>query len=163
MIQISPATNADQDAIWAILEPVFRAGDTYAIDPDISRENALSYWMEGNHSAFVCHDGNTVLGTYYICPNQAGNGAHICNCGFATSNAAQGKGVARAMLDHALTTATTKQFRAMQFNFVVASNTRAIAIWQRNGFDVIGRIPDAFDHPQNGMVDALIMYRKLDE
>ncbi|PIB26712.1 GNAT family N-acetyltransferase [Amylibacter kogurei] len=162
-MQISPATNTDQDAIWAILKPVFRAGDTYAIDPDISRDNALAYWMDGNHRAFICHDDDTVFGTYYICPNQGGNGDHICNCGFATGKTAQGKGVARTMLDHALTTATTMGFKAMQFNFVVAANTRAIAIWQRNGFDTIGRIPDAFNHPQNGMVDALIMYRKLGE
>jgi ribosomal protein S18 acetylase RimI-like enzyme len=101
------------------------------------------------------------LGTYYICSNQGGNGRHICNCGFATHVDAQGKGIARTMLEHSLDVAPEMGFRAMQFNFVLANNTRAVAIWEKYGFDIIGRIPHAFDHPATGFVDALIMHKTL--
>ncbi len=160
-ISIRPATRADGSAIWDILQPVFRAGDTYTVDPGIGRDAALHYWMDGNHSAFVAEAGAVVLGTYYICPNQAGGGAHVCNCGFATADGARGRGVARAMLDHALAEAKAQGFRAMQFNFVVSTNTRAIDIWQRRGFDIVGRLPSAFNHPHHGYVDALVMYKSL--
>ena len=96
-----------------------------------------------------------------ICPNQKGGGAHVCNCGFATAPAARGKGVARAMLDHALTTARDMNFRAMQFNFVVATNIRAIKIWHDNGFAEVGRLPLAFHHPTKGYVDALVLFKTL--
>jgi GNAT superfamily N-acetyltransferase len=160
-VQIRPATEADDPALWAMLKPVFRAGDTYAIDPAIARADALAWWRGGTHSAYLVQDGGTVLGSYYICPNQQGGGAHVCNCGFVTALAAQGRGVARAMLDHALHTARDSGYLAMQFNFVVETNTRAVALWQSNGFDVVGRLPRAFRHPRQGLVDALVMYRHL--
>ncbi len=144
-----------------MLMPVFRAGETYCVDPAISRADALDYWLGGSHSAFLASDADTPLGTYFLCPNQQGGGAHVCNCGFVSAPAAQGKGVARAMLSHALTTARTEGYLAMQFNFVVSSNTRAIAIWQDAGFDVVGRLPRAFRHPQLDLIDALVMYREL--
>ncbi len=161
MIAIREAVSADHPAIWAILEPVFRAGDTYTQPSDISREAALDYWAGGSHRVFVAFKGAVVLGTYYICPNQKGGGAHVCNCGFATAPAARGKGVARAMLDHALTTARDMNFRAMQFNFVVATNIRAIKIWHDNGFAEVGRLPLAFHHPTKGYVDALVLFKTL--
>ncbi|MCC5964490.1 MAG: GNAT family N-acetyltransferase [Rhodobacteraceae bacterium] len=157
------AQAADHPALWSLMEPVFRAGDTYAVDPAISRDAALDFWCGGNHRAFVAEDGDgdEMLGTYYLCPNQGGGGAHVANCGFVTAQAAQGRGVARAMLAHALDQARAAGFRAMQFNFVVESNTRAIALWQAHGFDVVGRLPGAFHHPQKGDIDALVMYRRL--
>lgn len=150
----------DQAALWSMLEPVFRAGDTYAIDPEISRDDALTYWTAAPHRAFMAEDGET-LGSYYIQPNQGGGGAHVCNCGFVTSPAAQGKGVARAMLAHALEEAKASGFLAMQFNFVVESNARAVTTWERAGFEIVGRLPKAFRHPQLGLKDALVMYRML--
>ncbi len=188
-IAIRPATAADNPALWSMLEPVFRAGDTYAMDPEIPRDDALAFWCGGNHSAFIAEapspsthpsrpefffdeissggvaegDGGQTapLGTYYICPNHGGGGAHVCNCGFVTAPAARGRGVARAMLVHALDTAREMGYRAMQFNFVVETNTRAIAIWLDHGFEVVGRLPGAFRHPQHGDTDALVMYRHL--
>ena len=151
----------DDTVLWAMLKPVFRAGDTYAIDPAISRADALAFWCGGTHSAFVLEEGGQALGSYYICPNQQGGGAHVCNCGFITAPDAQGRGVARLMLDHALQEARRRGFRAMQFNFVVETNSRAVALWQANGFDVVGRLPEAFHHPDQGFVDALVMYRHL--
>ncbi|TQM93218.1 acetyltransferase (GNAT) family protein [Roseinatronobacter monicus] len=160
-IHIRPIKDAEYPSLWAMLEPVFRAGDTYAIDPAISRADALDWWCKGTHRAFVATVEDKVLGSYYICPNQQGGGAHVCNCGFVTDAAAQGRGIARAMLLHALETARAAGFRAMQFNCVVESNTRAVALWQSHGFDVVGRLPGAFHHPKLGYVDALVMYRQL--
>lgn len=157
-----PATKADNDALWAMLRPVFRAGDTYAIDPDITREDALAYWCGPEREVWVFEGGEGVVGSYYLKPNAAGGGAHVCNAGFVTAAAAQGRGVARAMLEHSLDRARSRGFAAMQFNFVVSSNTRAVAIWKRAGFDVVGTLPGAFRHPGRGAVDALVMYRRLD-
>ncbi|MCM2561813.1 GNAT family N-acetyltransferase [Lutimaribacter sp. EGI FJ00015] len=160
-MKIRAATQADHDAVWALLEPVFRAGDTYAIDPDISREDALAYWFGPERRVLLAEQDGTVLGTYYIVRNQKGGGSHVCNCGYVTDAAARGQGVARAMLDHSLALAPDLGFRAMQFNFVVSTNTRAITIWERAGFKTVGRLPNAFHHPVRGDVDALVMFRAL--
>ena len=158
---ISKAKPEDQADIWRILKPVFRAGDTYSIDPDISREDALAYWCAPAHQTFVALRDSDVLGTYYLRPNQGGGGRHVCNCGYMTAPEARGKGVARAMLTHSLDAARQAGFRAMQYNFVVETNTRAIDIWTRAGFEVVGRLPGAFHHPSAGDVDALVLYRHL--
>ncbi len=160
-MNLRPATKDDDDTLWAMLEPVFRAGETYCLPRDIGREDALAYWSGPPHSVFLAEEDGVALGTYFLTPNQRGGGAHVCNCGFVTADAARGKGVARAMLLHALDTARSAGFRAMQFNFVVATNTRAIAIWESHGFAVVGRLPGAFRHPRDGYVDALVMYRQL--
>jgi len=160
-VAITPAAPDAHPAIWAILEPIFRAGDTYSIDPDISEADALAYWCGASHHTFVARAGTDVLGTYYLRRNQGGGGAHVCNCGFATGPAARGKGVARAMLTHSEDTARSLGFLAMQFNFVVETNTRALDIWSRAGFDSVGRLPHAFKHPTDGFVDALVLYKTL--
>ena len=156
-VTIRPARDDENDVIWAMLKPVFRAGATYAIDPDISREDALSYWRAAE--TYVA-EAEEPLGTFYIHPNRPGGGAHYCNCGFVTAPAAQGRGVARAMLAHALSEAARLGYEAMVFNFVVASNVRAIAIWEQAGFDVIGRVPGAF-RTGDADADALVMFRRL--
>ena len=102
-----------------------------------------------------------MLGSYYIRANQAGGGRHVCNCGYVTAAAARGRGVARTMGQHSMDYARARGFRAMQFNFVVSSNTVAVSLWESLGFDVIGRLPRAFDHPALGMVDALVMFQRL--
>ncbi|MHA6347571.1 GNAT family N-acetyltransferase [Roseivivax sp. CAU 1761] len=158
---IRPALPADWPTQWAILEPIFRAGETYAVDPQISEPEARAYWCGPGHAVWVAEAAEGVLGTYFLCANKPGGGAHVANAAFATAAAAQGRGLARAMLDHALAGARAAGFRAMQFNFVVASNARAVATWQRAGFDVVGRLPGAFRHPRDGYVDALVMYRTL--
>lgn len=155
------ATPDDHTAIWDILRPVFRAGDTYSIDADISRDAALVYWCGPTHQTFVALRAGVVAGTYYLRRNQGGGGAHVCNCGYITGQQAQGQGVARAMMEHSFDAARDAGFTAMQYNFVVATNERAIATWQRAGFDIVGRLPGAFVHPDLGAVDALVMYRNL--
>ena len=160
---ISKAKPEDQADIWRILKPVFRAGDTYSIDPDISREDALAYWCAPAHQTFVARRDGDVLGTYYLRPNQGGGGRHVCNCGYMTAPEARGKGVARAMLTHSLREARAHGYLAMQYNFVVASNARAVDTWRRAGFETVGRMPRVFAHPEQGFVDALVMWKDLSD
>lgn len=160
-MDIRAATPADAPAIWRILEPVFRAGETYAVDRDIDERAALDYWLAPTHEAFVAEHGGAILGTYFLHANQRGGGSHVANCGYVTAADAQGRGIARAMLEHSLERARTRGFRAMQFNCVVSTNARAVATWQRYGFEIVGRLPGAFLHPAHGYVDAYVMYRSL--
>jgi ribosomal protein S18 acetylase RimI-like enzyme len=123
--------------------------------------NALGYWFSGAHEVFVADEAGHVVGTYYLRANQAGGGSHVANCGYITAPVSRGRGVARAMLEHSLSHARVRGFRAMQFNFVVSTNERAIRTWQAYGFEVVGRLPSAFKHPALGFVDALVMFREL--
>lgn len=159
---IRPAGPRDREAIWAILEPMLRAGETYAIPADISEADALAYWLGPDRATFVAEREGAVLGTYYIRANQTGGGAHVCNCGYVTGTAARGQGIARAMCAHSLAEARARGFRAMQFNFVIATNEGAIRLWEKMGFATVGRLPGAFLHPRAGYVDALVMYQPLE-
>ena len=158
---IREATARDADAIWKILEPVIRAGDTYTLPADMTSEDALAYWNSPGHEVFVAEESGEILGTYYLRANQKGGGSHVANCGYITAPWASGRGIARAMCQHSLEHAKTRGFRAMQFNFVVSSNERAVRLWQSMGFETVGRLPGAFIHPTFGAVDALVMYRHL--
>lgn len=160
-MQIRPAESADDEAVWRILEPVIRAGETYPLPRDMTREAALGYWTGAAHEVFVAEVEEAVLGTYYIRPNQAGGGAHVANCGYMTARDATGRGVARAMCSHSLGHARAQKFRAIQFNFVVATNTRAVALWESCGFEILARLPGVFEHPGAGYVDALVMFQSL--
>ena len=159
-MDIRPAAD-DDDAIWAILEPILRAGETYALPRDWSRREALAFWRAPAHAVFVAQVGAEVLGTYYLRPNQKGGGAHVANCGYITHGRAIGRGIARGMCVHSLQFAADQGFKAMQFNFVISTNDRAVALWQRLGFEVVGRLPGAYQHPTLGFVDALVMHRML--
>jgi L-amino acid N-acyltransferase YncA len=158
---IRPADAADDDAIWAILEPTFRAGETYPIPRDISRADALAYWRSPGHSVFVAEQDGQVAGTYYLRANNRGGGDHIANCGYVVTPAASGRGLARAMCAHSLEEARRRGFTAMQFNFVIASNERAVRLWQACGFAIVGTLSGAFRHPRLGPVDAHVMLRPL--
>lgn len=160
-MHIRPAARADHILLWQMLGPVFRAGETYAIDPEISEAEAIAYWTGADAGCYVIEDESGLLGTYYIKTNQAGGGSHVCNCGFITAPHAGGKGAARAMLEDSLVRAKEHGYLAMQFNFVLANNHRAVDIWTRAGFDTVGRLPKAFNHPKDGMIDALVMYKTL--
>ncbi len=160
-IAILPGDRVHRAAIWRILEPVLRAGETYALPRYWSRREALRFWFAPHHSVFVAVVDGSVLGTYYFQANQLGGGSHVANCGYVTEPCATGRGVARAMCAHSLEVAGHRGFRAMQFNCVVSTNTRAIALWQGLGFSVTGVLPQAFEHPRLGFVDALVMFRTL--
>lgn len=161
MLTVRGTRPADSDAIWAILEPVIRAGETYTLPRDMSREQALAYWSSSGHEVFVAEEDSRVIGTYFLRANQTGGGSHVANCGYITAAEASGQGVARAMCAHSLEHAKRRGFRAMQFNFVVSTNERAIRLWKACGFEVVGRVPGAFLHPIAGYTDAYIMYRLL--
>ena len=158
---IRAASPNDNDGIWHILEPVIRAGDTYTLPTDISRQAALAFWHSPGHEVFVAEENAEILGTYFLRANQKGGGSHVANCGYMTAPWATGRGIARAMCQHSLERAKARGFRAMQFNFVVSSNERAVRLWQSMGFETVGRLPRAFHHPELGFVDALVMYRQL--
>jgi L-amino acid N-acyltransferase YncA len=158
---IRPAGPADANAIWEILEPTIRAGETYTLPRDMDREQALAYWFSAEHVVFVAEEDGEILGTYYLRANQKGGGAHVCNCGYMTAARASGRGVAATMCEHSLEHAKARGFRAMQFNFVVSSNEAALHLWQKFGFATVGRLPGAFLHPRLGYVDPLVLYRAL--
>jgi len=160
-MEIRKALPADAKAIAAIIIPTLREGSTYAIDPDLSEADALAYWVSPDKETFVAEVDGVIVGTYYMRPNQAGGGRHVCNCGYMTRSGATGRGIARAMCQHSLAHARSRGYRAMQFNFVVSTNDRAIRLWESLGFEIVGRLPGAFQHPTQGFVDAFVMYQSL--
>jgi len=160
-MEIRAAGPDDFDLIWPMLRDVFRTGDTYAVDPDISKAAARAYWMTQARATYVAEGNDGIVGTYYIKTNQPGGGAHICNCGYIVSPAARGQGIAATLCNHSQDEARRLGYQAMQFNFVLASNEGAVRLWHRLAFETIGTIPDAFAHPKLGFVDAYVMYRRL--
>jgi ribosomal protein S18 acetylase RimI-like enzyme len=162
-LSIRFAVDGDKDAIWAIFEPVVRRGETYTLPRDMGKEEALAFWFASGNETFVSEENGAIVGTYFLRANQRGGGSHVANCGYVTAEAAQGRGIARAMCIHSLERAKERGFRAMQFNFVVSTNTRAVELWKRLGFEIVGRLPGAFEHPELGFVDSLIMYKRLCE
>jgi L-amino acid N-acyltransferase YncA len=162
VLTIRPATVADHDAIWKIFHEIVAPGDTYAFDPQISREEALAYWLRLDTHTFVAENDGRVVGTYILKANQSGPGAHVANAACMVPAAARGKGIGRAMAEHCLNEARRLGFSAMQFNFVISTNESAIRLWQQLGFEIVGTLPGAFRHPQKGYVDVYVMFRSLD-
>ncbi|MEO1042193.1 MAG: GNAT family N-acetyltransferase [Pseudomonadota bacterium] len=160
-MNIRLAQPQDDDGIWAVLEPMVRAGDSYTLPRDWSRAQTLAYWMGEGMTVFVAEESDTVLGTYYIRANYKGGGAHTANCGYVVHPNAEGRGLARKMAEHSIAAAQAYGFRAMQFNFVIATNHAALKLWPSLGFEKIGCIPQAFNHPTDGFVDAYIFHRAL--
>ena len=162
MVDIREYQEKDWPQVWLILEKVFRDGETYVFSPQISEEEAHQVWIEAPTKIYVATDKDKALvGTYVIKPNQPALGAHVCNCGYVVAEKARGQGVASAMCKHSQHVAITLGFRAMQFNFVVSTNEGAIRLWQKLGFQVVGRLPKAFNSRRFGYVDALVMFKEL--
>src|SRR5579862_7236555 len=153
MLNIRKAEAQDSAAIAAIILPTIREGATYSLDRDMSENEALAYWMGPDKETFVAEEEGVIVGTYYLRPNQAGGGRHVCNCGYMTESAATGRGIARRMCQHSLEHARIQGYRAMQFNCVVSTNDRAVKLWQSLGFEIVGCLPAAFRHPSLGYVD----------
>ncbi len=160
-VEIRPAVASDRAAIWGILEPVIRAGETYALPRDLGETEALGFWMSPAHDVYVAETNGRIVGTYFVRPNHEGGGAHVGNCGYMTAPGSSGRGVGRAMCAHSIERARARGFRAVQFNFVVSTNDRAVRLWQQFGWEIVGRLPGAFHHPNHGYVDAYVMYRSL--
>jgi ribosomal protein S18 acetylase RimI-like enzyme len=161
LLQIRRARKNDRNAIWQIFRAVVARGDTYVFDPHISRPKALAYWSDQKRRCYVAVSDEKIVGTYILNPNQPGLGSHVANAGFMVAPSAQGHGIGRAMAEHCLLEAERLGFRAMQFNFVVSTNETALRLWKDLGFRIVGRLPGAFRHAQEGFVDVYVMYRQL--
>ena len=163
-LQIRPFEAADWPGLWALLEPVFRAGETFPHDPAISEAEAQVTWVEQSQAVMVAVDASGALvGTYYLRPNSLALGAHVANAGYVVAEQARRRGIGSRLCQHSLQAAQRLGFRAMQFNLVVSTNSAGIRCWQRNGFQVVGTLPGAFRHRQLGYVDALVMIQALVE
>jgi L-amino acid N-acyltransferase YncA len=160
-VTIRLAETADEDGIWKIFREVVQGGDTYAYDPDISREDAMALWFAPANKTFVACLENEIVGTYILKPNQPGLGSHVANAGYMVRGDMQGKGIGRAMCEHSLELARQAGFQAMQFNIVITTNTGAVKLWQSMGFEIVGTLPKVFRHKELGLVDAYVMHRFL--
>ncbi|MGK2909222.1 MAG: N-acetyltransferase family protein [Sphingobium sp.] len=160
-MRIRPARAGDTAAIWSIIGPIIKAGETYALDRAMSEADAIAYWLAPEKDVFVAEDGADIVGSYYLKANHVGGGAHVANAGYATAAFATGRGVARAMCTHSLCHARSRGFHAMQFNFVVSSNSVAVRLWHSLGFETVGTLPQAFAHPSLGYVNAFVMFRVI--
>jgi len=161
MIELRKATENEKPAIWRIIKAVIAGGDTYFFLPDTPEEEMMAYWFSPDKHNYVAVMDGEVVGTFWLRANQPGLGSHIANAAYMVSPDAGGKGIGRKMADFSIDEARRLGFKAMQFNFVVKSNTVAVKLWRSVGFEIIGEIPDAFDHAKNGLTNAFIMYRKL--
>lgn len=163
-IQIRPADELDFDAMWSIFCAHVRAGETYPFTTDTSREAGHAYWLGPGVTAFVAVSASArLLGMYRMAPNQAGRGHHVANASYMVSPAAQGAGVGRLLGEHSLREARRQGFLAMQFNYVVSTNTSAVRLWKKLGFSIVGTLPKAFRHRRLGYVDAYVMYQLLQD
>ena len=160
-MKIREATEEDFSQIWTIFHEIISKGETYAYDPNTSKNEAFKLWIEIPQKTFVCEEDGSILGTYYLKNNQCGNGSHVCNCGYMVARQSRKRGIATLMCKHSQEIAKALKYKAMQFNFVISTNTTAINLWKKLDFEIVGKLPKAFKHPQAGYVDALIMYKLL--
>jgi ribosomal protein S18 acetylase RimI-like enzyme len=155
------AVYSDSEALWGIIEPIIREGSTYVFAPDSSKEKMMDYWLAKDKTTFVAELDGKIVGTFFLKANQPDRGAHIVNAGYMVSPKARGKGIGKAMAEFSFEEAKRLGFLAMQFNYVVKSNTAAVSLWIKLGFEIVGEVPDAFLHPDLGPTNVLILYRKL--
>lgn len=160
-LEIRDLPGGEFELVWPILQVVVAGGDTFAWPPGLALEEARRLWTALPARAFVARSDGAVVGSYFIRPNQPGLGDHVANAGYIVAPEARGRGIARALCEHSLEVAREAGFDAMQFNFVVSTNEGAVRVWQRCGFEIVGRVPRAFRHRALGPVDVLVMHRFL--
>ena len=160
-MHIRHASNEDVSAIWPIFKQIVEQGTTYGFDPKPTYEYFKQVWFNAPEHCFVCEEQGQIVATYYLKTNQAGPGSHVCNCGYMVDDKHRGKGIATAMCIDSQNRALQLNYKAMQFNYVASTNRGAIKLWQTLGFDIVGTLPNAFNHPQQGYVDAFVMYKCL--
>ncbi len=162
MTTIRRFEESDWPSVWPFLRATFLAGDTYVFPPESTEAEIYHAWVVLPAATFVaCAADGAPVGTYFIKANQPGLGSHVCNCGYVVAAKARGRGIAAAMCEHSQEQARSMGFRAMQFNLVVATNDRALRLWQRLGFGIVGRLPGAFHHQRLGFIDAYVMFKQL--
>lgn len=160
-MNIRRAAHTDQDAIWAMVKPVIRAGASYPLPRDLNREGGLAYWFAADKEVFIAEKEGTLVGVYYMRPNNQGPGDHICNCGYVTNLEFRGQGIAAKLCKHSLKQAKNAGYRGMQYNLVVSTNKAAVYLWKKMGFSIVGTLPMAFRDPELGDVEAYVMFQKL--
>lgn len=161
-VNIRPLSEADWPAVWDLMEPVIRAGDTYPYAMDMKVDAARQMWLEIPSASYIAEDAKgNIVGTYYLKPNQPTLGAHVANCGYMVAERARGRGIATQMCEHSQDEAIRMGYRAMQYNLVVRTNEPSVHLWQKMGFAIVGTLPGAFKHAGYGFVDAYVMYKEL--
>ena len=160
-LTIRRAAPGDWPALWSLFAATVAGGDTYAFAPDTPEADARRFLLGPGADCFVAERRGEVVGAYVIRPNLPGLGAHVANAGYMVRPGEFGGGIGTAMGEHSLAEARAAGYRAMQFNAVVSTNTRAVALWERLGFRIIGTVPEAFRHAREGYVALHIMYRAL--
>lgn len=161
MIHIRKASPHDSDQIWNIIHQVISKGDTYAFDPDTPLEIMMTYWFGKDKHTYVAIEGERVAGTFVRKDNQPGLGSHVANAGYMVHPEFSGRGIGRLMGEFSIVEANRLGYLAMQFNFVVKSNTKAVQLWLKLGFRIIGEVPNAFKHKEHGFTNVCIMYREV--
>jgi L-amino acid N-acyltransferase YncA len=161
VLKIRETIESDRGAIWEIFREVIVAGETYPLNANSSREDALTYWFQKGARVYVAEQDRHLAGSYTLHANQAGGGTHVANAGFIVAKEGRGQGIGRALGEHCLNEARRLGFRAMQFNFVVSSNESAVRLWQDLGMKIVGTLPGAFRHPTRGYVDVYVMFQNL--
>jgi ribosomal protein S18 acetylase RimI-like enzyme len=161
MIEIRKAIPSDHDKIWIILKEIIQSGDAFAYPANTTKEQMLAYWCHPDRHTYVALEQGEIVGTFFLQNNQPGLGSHVANAAYAVGANTAGRGIGKYMGQYSLTEAKKLGYTAMQFNLVVKSNEKAVALWKKIGFEIIGEIPDAFNHAKNGLINAYIMYRKL--
>lgn len=160
-ISVRPGEERDHDDLWRIFSEVIATEDTYAMDSRTTREEALAYWTANAGPWFVAELGGEIVGATMIHPNQPGLGSHVANAAFIVKKGARHHHVGRALVERAMAEAASREYRAMQFDLVVETNTDALALYRDLGFEIIGRQPEAFHWRRERYVDALLLYRFL--
>jgi GNAT superfamily N-acetyltransferase len=152
---------AEFERIWPLFQTVVAGGDTYSYAPDTPFDEARALWADPPNRTFVAERDGRVVGAYRLCPNRSGLGDHVANGGYMVAPDARRQGIASAMCEHSMDEARKAGFSAMQYNYVVASNTTAVKLWQRHGFAIVGTVPRAFRHATLGLTDIHVMHRFL--
>lgn len=162
-MQIRTATESDWPSIRRFFSAIVEAGETYAYPLDLDEASAHDLWMEPppGHVVVAVDDAGRILGSAKMGPNRPGRGAHIATASFMVDPDAQARGVGRALGEYMVDWVRRQGFRGIQFNAVVETNHGAVHLWKSLGFEVIGTVPEAFDHRRDGLVGLHVMYLGL--
>jgi GNAT superfamily N-acetyltransferase len=161
-MEIRRANNqTDYDEVWDIFKNVISTGDTYVFDPNTAKDSLQNNWFAAYMDTFVAVDNDEIVGTYMMKPNQIDLGNHIANCGYMVHPKHHGQGIGKLLCEHSIAFAKDKGFLGIQFNIVVSTNESAVKLWQKFGFEIIGKTPKGFRHKTLGFVDTYIMFKDL--
>jgi GNAT superfamily N-acetyltransferase len=161
-MEIRVAAGQDWPGIYQFYSTIMAEGRTYPFPERQSLQEARPWWMEEppGRTVVAVTDGS-IVGSAKMGPNRPGRGSHIGTASFLVDPAYQGKGVGRALGEYVIDWSRAQGFRGIQFNAVVETNAAAVHLWQSLGFEVIGTVPESFDHPEHGLVGLHLMYRRL--